>query len=182
MSKTAAVCGKHRMGRSPCAKDAGHRGNCDQRIPAIPDGPIGYVLTEPRRSTHAFEVEAEAFAIRDARTKAVQALVDSLAPPHERSSEARKALPLATGVLAYFPDAVLAVAECSRIGNEKHNAGEPLHWAKEKSTDEPDAMARHLIDCLALGPTARQPDGIMHGAALAWRALAYLQRAIEAGR
>jgi hypothetical protein len=59
---------------------------------------------------------------------------------------ARKALPLCTGVLDYFPDALIAVAEVSRIGNDQHNPGQPLHWAKEKSTDEADALARHLID------------------------------------
>jgi hypothetical protein len=89
----------------------------------------------------------------------------------------RKAIPLCTGVLDYFPDALCAVAELSRIGNDQHNPGEPLHWAKDKSTDEPDALLRHLID-----RGTRDTDGVRHSAKVAWRALALLQREIEAER
>lgn len=88
---------------------------------------------------------------------------------------ARKAQPVARGVLDYFPDALLAVAELSRIGNEQHSPGEPLHWAKEKSTDEADALLRHLIDRGKL-----DTDGVRHSTKVAWRALALLQREIEA--
>lgn len=91
------------------------------------------------------------------------------------TAEERKALPLATGVLDYFPDALLAVAECSRVGNDQHNPGQPLHWAKEKSTDEADALMRHLMD---RGKTDK--DGVRHSAKVAWRALALLQRELEA--
>jgi hypothetical protein len=87
----------------------------------------------------------------------------------------RKAQPVCTGVLDYFPDALLAVAELSRIGNEQHNPGQPLHWAKEKSTDEPDALMRHLIQRGTL-----DVDGVRHSAKVAWRALALLQREIDA--
>ena len=44
--------------------------------------------------------------------------------------KARKALPIFTGFLMYFPDACAAVAEVSRLGNEQHNPGEALHWAR----------------------------------------------------
>lgn len=87
----------------------------------------------------------------------------------------RKALPLCTGVLDYFPDALLAVAELSRVGNAQHNPGEPLHWAREKSTDEADALMRHLVE-----RGTRDTDGVRHTAKVAWRALALLQREIEA--
>lgn len=89
---------------------------------------------------------------------------------------ARKNVPLARGLLDYFPDALCAVAELSRIGNEQHNPGQPMHWAKEKSTDEPDALLRHLIDRGKV-----DSDGVRHSAKVAWRALALLQREIEAG-
>lgn len=92
-------------------------------------------------------------------------------------AKARKAIPLCTGLLDYFPDALLAVAELSRIGNDQHNPGQPLHWAKDKSTDEPDALLRHLIDRGAV-----DTDGVRHSAKVAWRALALLQREIEAER
>lgn len=87
----------------------------------------------------------------------------------------RKSIPLCTGLLDYFPDALLAVAQLSRIGNDQHNPGEPLHWAKEKSIDEPDALMRHLID-----RGKRDIDGVRHSTKVAWRALALLQREIEA--
>jgi hypothetical protein len=88
---------------------------------------------------------------------------------------ARKAIPIVTGVLDYFPLALAAVAECSRAGNEQHNPGQPLHWAKEKSTDHADTLGRHLIE-----RGTRDTDGIRHSAKVAWRALALLETEIEA--
>lgn len=87
----------------------------------------------------------------------------------------RKALPITTGVLDYFPDALLEVAHCSKVGNDQHNPGRPLHWAKEKSTDEADALVRHLLQ-----RGTRDRDGVRHSAKVAWRALALLQREIDA--
>lgn len=95
----------------------------------------------------------------------------------QTEAERRKALPVASGVLDYFPDALLAVAEVSRVGNEQHNPGQPLHWAKEKSTDEADALLRHLIDRGTI-----DSDGIRHSAKVAWRGLALLQREIDKER
>lgn len=89
----------------------------------------------------------------------------------------RKGIPLATGVLDYFPDALAAVAEVSRIGNEQHNPGQPLHWAKGKSTDHADCAVRHLVD-----RGTRDTDGGRHTAKAAWRVLALLQMEIEAER
>ena len=89
-------------------------------------------------------------------------------------SKIRKQTPIATGVLDYFPDALAAVAEVSRKGNDQHNPGEPLHWAKEKSTDHADCIVRHLIDRGKF-----DTDGTRHSAKAAWRALALLQIEIE---
>ena len=86
----------------------------------------------------------------------------------------RKALPLASGVLDYFPDALLVVAEVSRVGNEQHHPGEPLHWDKSKSTDEADALLRHLLD-----RGTYDTDGLRHSGKVAWRALALLQRELD---
>lgn len=102
--------------------------------------------------------------------------VDGARLQRPTDAAARKALPITTGVLDYFPDALLAVAEVSRIGNDQHNPGQPLHWAKEKSQDEADALVRHLLDRGTL-----DIDGTRHSAKVAWRALAMLQREIEAG-
>lgn len=87
----------------------------------------------------------------------------------------RKATPITTGVLDYFPRALAAVAQCSKAGNDQHNPGQPLHWAREKSTDHADCIARHLIDRHTV-----DTDGIRHAAKLAWRALALLETILEA--
>ena len=86
----------------------------------------------------------------------------------------RKALPVATGVLDYFPLAMIAVADASRVGNDKHNPGEPLHWSRGKSGDHADCLVRHLIDRGGF-----DDDGVRHSAKVAWRALAILQLEME---
>lgn len=87
----------------------------------------------------------------------------------------RKNHPVATGVLDYFPDAIMEVALCSKVGNDQHNPGQPLHWAREKSSDHADCAVRHLMDRGTI-----DTDGIRHSAKAAWRALALLQLEIEA--
>ena len=87
----------------------------------------------------------------------------------------RKRTPIATGFIDYFPDAIAAVARLSFVCNEQHNPGTPVHWDKSKSTDEADALMRHFME---RGTT--DSDGQRHSAKVAWRALALLQREIEA--
>lgn len=82
-----------------------------------------------------------------------------------------------TGFLDYFPDAAREVANCSLVANEQHNPGEPMHWDKTKSADEADACVRHLMQ-----RGTRDDDGIRHSTKAAWRAMANLQREIEAER
>jgi hypothetical protein len=77
-------------------------------------------------------------------------------------------------VVDYFPDALAAVAEVSRIGNDQHNPGQPLHWDKTKSTDHADSLMRHLVQ-----RGTHDSDGARHSAKVAWRALALLQVEIE---
>lgn len=89
----------------------------------------------------------------------------------------RKRIPIATGFLDYFPDAVIAVAELSRISNEQHNPGSPVHWDRSKSPDEADALMRHFMERGTL-----DTDGVRHSAKVAWRALALLQKEIEADK
>lgn len=88
--------------------------------------------------------------------------------------EARKATPITTGVLDYFPLALAEIARVSKAGNEQHNAGQPLHWAREKSTDHADCVARHLMERGTV-----DTDGQRHSGKLAWRALALLQTELE---
>ena len=58
----------------------------------------------------------------------------------------RKDRPVFTGVLKYFPDAIMEVAKVSLAGNQQHHPDKPLHWDRSKSNDDFDALARHLID------------------------------------
>ena len=86
----------------------------------------------------------------------------------------RKEVPVCTGVLDYFPLALAAVAHCSKVGNDQHNPGQPLHLAKGKSTDHADCLIRHLMERGTI-----DTDGVSHTAKVAWRALALLQTELE---
>lgn len=87
---------------------------------------------------------------------------------------ARKEAPMAEGLLWYFPDALAAVANVSKRGNDQHNPGQPLHHARGKSTDHADCILRHLAHA-----GQRDSDGVRETAKVAWRALALLQEEIE---
>ena len=89
----------------------------------------------------------------------------------------RKDTPIYSGVINYFPDAIREVARVSFIGNEQHNPGEPLHWAKGKSMDHKDCLMRHLMD--HEGGEVIDDDGAMHLGKVAWRALAALQTYLD---
>ena len=91
--------------------------------------------------------------------------------------KARKALPVFRGPVMYFPDALLAVAAVCKAGNDQHNPGQPLHWAREKSTEHMDTAMRHMMDH-GLG-NHQDIDGTWHLAKAAWRLLAELQLTIE---
>ena len=90
------------------------------------------------------------------------------------NAEARKKYPVASGVLDYFPDAIAAISHVSWAGNNQHNPGKPLHWARNKSKDEADTMLRHFLQRGTV-----DIDGLRHTAKMAWRALALLQKEIE---
>lgn len=90
-------------------------------------------------------------------------------------SKERKTIPLASGVLDYFPQALIEVAKVSYQGNQQHNPGEPLHWARGKSQDHADTMQRHFAERGTL-----DVDGMRHSAKMVWRALAILQLELEA--
>lgn len=90
------------------------------------------------------------------------------------SASQRKGIPVYSGFLAYFPKAIAAVAKLSKIGNDQHNPGKPLHWDRSKSGDELDALARHLLDI-----AETDTDDTPHEVKVAWRAMANLQKSIE---
>jgi hypothetical protein len=77
---------------------------------------------------------------------------------------------MADGLLFYFPNALAAVARVSKIGNDQHNPGEPMHWARDKSTDHANKILKHLVDAGGF-----DIDGTRHSEKVAWRALALLE-------
>ena len=103
--------------------------------------------------------------------------MESQQGPLPVDAKRRKATPIASGVIDYFPDALAEVARCSYVGNEQHNPGKPLHWDRAKSTDEADCLIRHFIERGTI-----DSDGVRHSGKMAWRALAYLQKEIERER
>lgn len=79
---------------------------------------------------------------------------------------ARKAVPIYSGCVRYFPAALAAVAKHSAEGNRQHNGeGAELFHDRAKSGDELDALMRHLM------------EGDL--VSVAWRALAALQKQCE---
>jgi hypothetical protein len=82
--------------------------------------------------------------------------------------------PMFDGLMAYFPNALAEVARVSKLGNDQHNPGEPMHWARDKSTDHENKIMRHLADVGTV-----DPKGVLHSVRLAWRALALAQEEIE---
>lgn len=90
-----------------------------------------------------------------------------------RDSAERKSIPVLSGVVRYAPAALVCVAVVSRVGNDKHNPGQPLHHARGKSNDHPDCLLRHEIDA------GDEPDELEHAACEAWRALIKLQELCE---
>ena len=78
------------------------------------------------------------------------------------SSVERKAVPIYTAFIKYFPDAIIEVTKNSVRGNLQHNTPDKIFWDKDKSKDELDALMRHMIE--------------EDWASVAWRAMANLQR------
>ncbi len=91
-----------------------------------------------------------------------------------KDSQERKAVPIASGVLDFFPDALAEVARVSAAGSAQHHPDKPLHWDKSKSMDEADALLRHLVERGTF-----DTDGMRHSAKVAWRGLALLQRELD---
>jgi len=82
-------------------------------------------------------------------------------------SKIRKMIPLWSGLFVFFPDALAAIAHRSYVGSKQHHPDEPVSWDRSKSTDELDAMLRHVLD--------------EDWEAVAWRACSNLQKQIERG-
>ncbi len=127
-----------------------------------------------RRGRETDKVDA---AYANAKAQPPDIIGPTRASTFPEDAKGRKQRPVASGVMDYFPDAIVAVAQVSWAGNEQHNPGTPLHWARNKSSDEADAMMRHFLQRGSV-----DDDGIRHSAKMVWRALALLQKEIEAAQ
>lgn len=88
-------------------------------------------------------------------------------------SAGRKTIPLYEVLFGYFPDAMVALAEHSYKGNQKHNPGQELHHARTKSMDHENCILRHAANHAGV-------DGEdLECVALLWRAAALCQENME---
>ncbi len=132
------------------------------------------------RTRHAagnyFKTKAEARASMEAKLTAEynKANIDGLKETTDLTAAERKATPVYSGFMKYFPLAMQEVARCSVGGNQQHNPDKQLHWDRSKSGDELDALTRHLLDAGKL-----DSDGLRHSAKVAWRAMANLEKELE---
>jgi len=100
-------------------------------------------------------------------------------------SAERKEIPLFRGVLMYFSAALAGVAKISKQGNDKHNPGQDLYHARNKSTDHGDCILRHLMDVTDLlvakerGTEVSNQQILDEVSQMAWRALAMSQELHE---
>jgi hypothetical protein len=89
----------------------------------------------------------------------------------------RKKMPVYSGLCVYFPNALLAVSNCSYAGQQQHNPDKPLAWDRSKSGDELDSMMRHLLD-YARGIEFDE-DGVPSIVKCSWRILAITEKYLE---
>lgn len=106
----------------------------------------------------------------------VPVFVRPVVSPVPIDAGARKKTPVWSGFVKYFPRAIVKISQVSQAGNDQHNPGQPLHWAKEKSRDHFDTAMRHGIDHL-FNPI--DTDGQLHLAKMGWRILAALETYLE---
>src|SRR6185437_2234545 len=175
-----SVSGAHgrARGRRPASRDRGPGPDARRSVLLEEDHGDAGPRADPPVGRRCGEVRVLETLLRSWRLKMKKRSVEASAATKNMvlptDSDQRKQIPIFSGVLNYFPLAIAAVARVSKRGNDQHNPGQLMHWARGKSTDHEDCIARHLIDVETL------TDGEYEdAAALAWRALAKLQELEE---
>jgi hypothetical protein len=138
------------------------------------DGTVGEEVWRGKRlGWHPLSKPEDAF---DLPVNPIEELIAAAGCPTrlETDSAKRKDVPIYSGFVRYFPDAMAEVARLSKAGNDKHNPGEPIHWSRGKSDDHLDCLMRHLAEVGNL-----DDDGFYHDVKVAWRALTHLQSFLE---
>jgi len=136
------------------------------------EGSVFFPVPPAKPATAA---ESAYAAIADQRPEWAEELTEICAGFLPTDAASRKAVPIASGVMDYFPAALAEIAKVSKAGNDQHNPGQPLHWARGKSMDQSDTLMRHFLERGMI-----DTDGLRHSAKMAWRALALLQLELEA--
>lgn len=133
----------------------------------------GSVTTVARKDLKGTDVPATPWQNEAADAGVLSRLARQGDQPAIDEHARRKAQPIWSGFVCYFPDAMGKVAELSLVANEQHHPGTPLHWDKSKSKDHMDCLMRHGIDDLK----GRKVDNdkVWHKTKVAWRAMAELQ-------
>ena len=145
---------------------------------------------EPRQAIPPTPLEEQQWSISVPPLPVPREMRDTVAPQAKRGlagdSAERKNAPVYEGVMCYFPNALIEVARVSKLGNDKHNPGQPLHWSFGKSTDHGDCIARHQLEAEDFDTSdleyerenvvsSAENPGVLHAAKVAWRALAQLE-------
>lgn len=133
------------------------------------------------------QVEQWAAELAARSAEANQTIRIDLVPvsPLPTDSAERKKVPLASGLLDYFPAALCEAAATSQKGNDKHRPGKKLSHSRGLSSDHTDCILRHLVDYQAMkaGGMASMPGGRAQLREelgnLCWRALAFAQEQLE---
>lgn len=100
-------------------------------------------------------------------------------------SNDRKNYTLFSGCFRYFPAALAGISKTSKLGNDKHNPGQEMHHARNKSGDHGDCILRHLMDVADLlaamdrGEEVTKEEILSEVSSMAWRALALSQELHE---
>lgn len=101
-------------------------------------------------------------------------------PPKEGDTDAGKA-PVMQGLFQFFPRALKEVALHSAYGAKKYEEKyEDKNWSKVENGKNRygDALSRHILDQFIDGPIDPESKRL-HACAIAWNALAYLEKVIE---
>ncbi len=138
-------------------------------IERIEDGCI-FVKLDDQMAAHCScaEVDTDDWLVHETPS-AITAHHSFMAPAVD--SQGRKDTPVYEGFVRYFPAAMQLVARLSKVGNDKHNPGEPMHHARSKSQDQGDCIIRHQMEVGTIDPDSN----LDHAVGVAWRAMAQLQ-------
>lgn len=132
---------------------------------AVPDSRWPYTVVGYSGGVECFE-ECEIEPVE----KKVAAQPQRIIPDDDN----REDYPLYDVLFGYFPAAMLMLAKWAKVGNDQHNPGEPLGWARDKSTDHTNKILRHLVDY-----DQKESNGFYEAVPLLWRAAALVQELYE---